>query len=271
MVTELLVALAPKSAKSASKTVPVAITAFSAKQRDIIGIKTVQEILSDFTPGLSYYAIADRAYIRGIEAQHHDFWAPPPASRSTTTASTTARTARVSLQHDSLFIGNIEVDRGPQNSLHGSNADGGVINYIEKRPTDSFYAEGRLGVGNYGYYSGEAVVSGPLSDKWRFRLGGSYSRQNGGYFNNLDGPDEGGQGPQGGGGTWRYLEAQIEGTVGDNLDIWAVASSGDFNSNFHTVATIGAIPETYAALATTPLTPNNFYRPRAASTAHRQR
>src|SRR5580698_2827482 len=47
------------------ETVPVAVTAFSAKQRDIIGIKTVQEI-SDFTPGLSYYAIADRAYIRGI-------------------------------------------------------------------------------------------------------------------------------------------------------------------------------------------------------------
>ena len=34
------------------ESVPVAITAFSSKQRDLLGLKTVQEI-SDFTPGLS--------------------------------------------------------------------------------------------------------------------------------------------------------------------------------------------------------------------------
>ena len=147
VVTELTVIANKRVEKIES--VPVAITAFSAKQRDIIGIRTMQEI-SDFTPGLSYYAIADRAYIRGI-------------GRNTTTLGTASGVAiyyngiyygangSVSLQHDSLFIGNVEVDRGPQNTLHGSNADGGVINYIEKRPTDSFYAEGRAGVANYVY------------------------------------------------------------------------------------------------------------------------
>jgi iron complex outermembrane receptor protein len=254
VVTELTVIANKRVEKIES--VPVAITAFSAKQRDIIGIRTMQEI-SDFTPGLSYYAIADRAYIRGI-------------GRNTTTLGTASGVAiyyngiyygangSVSLQHDSLFIGNVEVDRGPQNTLHGSNADGGVINYIEKRPTDSFFAEGRAGVANYGYYYGEAVVSGPLSDNWKFRVGGNWSTQNGGYFHNLDGPPEGGSGPQGGGGTWRYLEAQIEGKVGDHFDVWAMASSGDFVSNFHTVATVGAIPQNFQ-LATTPLTPNNFF------------
>ena len=44
-----------------------------------------------------------------------------------------------------LFISQIEVDRGPQNTLHGSNADGGTINYISQRPTKTFYAEGRVG------------------------------------------------------------------------------------------------------------------------------
>ena len=34
------------------ETVPVAVSAFTAKQRDIIGIKDTQD-LSDFTPGLS--------------------------------------------------------------------------------------------------------------------------------------------------------------------------------------------------------------------------
>src|ERR1019366_5716849 len=45
--------------------VPVAVSAFTAKQRQVLGITTTQQ-LSDFTPGLSYFASNDRAYIRGI-------------------------------------------------------------------------------------------------------------------------------------------------------------------------------------------------------------
>jgi iron complex outermembrane receptor protein len=256
VVGELVVIAEKREEKIES--VPVAITAFSAKQRDILGIKTVQEI-SDFTPGLSYYAIADRAYIRGI-------------GRNTVNLATAAGVAiyyngiyygangSVSLQHDSLFIGNVEVDRGPQNTLHGSNSDGGTINYIENRPTKSFYAEGRLGVQQYGYYGGEAVVSGPISDTWRVRAGGQYAVQNGGFFKNLDGPREGGVGPQGNGGHWYYMEGQIEGTIGDHLDVWGMASTGDFDTNFHTVATSGAIPETPNLTAGAGgLYPSDFY------------
>ncbi|HVM99506.1 MAG TPA: TonB-dependent receptor [Caulobacteraceae bacterium] len=239
VVEELTVVAQKREEKIES--VPVAITAFSAKERDVIGLRTVQEI-SDFTPGLSYYAIADRAYIRGI-------------GRNTVNLATAAGVAiyyngiyygangSVSLQHDSLFIGNIEVDRGPQNTLHGSNSDGGTINYIEKRPTRSFYAEGRLGIQQYGYYTGEAVVSGPISDNWRVRAGGQYAFQNDGFFHNLIGPNEGGVGPQGNGGRWYYFEGQIEGTIGEHLDVWGMASTGDFDTNFHTVATKGNIPE----------------------------
>jgi iron complex outermembrane recepter protein len=241
----------------AIESVPVAITAFSPKQREILGIRTVQD-LSDFTPGLSYYAVADRAYIRGI-------------GRNTVNLATAAGVAvyyngiyygangSISLQHDSLFIGNVEVDRGPQNTLHGSNADGGVIDYQSKKPTDSFYAEGRVGIANDGYYYGEAVVSGPINDDWKFRIGGNYSTQDGGYFHNFDGKPEGGSGPQGNGGNWQYFEAQLQGKIGDHLDVWAMASSGEFDTNFHTVASIGAIPETPALAGTDPLTPSDFY------------
>ncbi|HEY1426659.1 MAG TPA: TonB-dependent receptor [Caulobacteraceae bacterium] len=255
-VGELVVVAQKREQKIES--VPVAITAFSAKQRDILGIRTVQE-LSDFTPGLSYYAIADRAYIRGI-------------GRNTVNLATAAGVAiyyngiyygangSISLQHDSLFIGNIEVDRGPQNTLHGSNADGGVINYISKRPTDTLTAELRGGVANYDYYFGEGVISGPLNDNWKFRIGGSAAQQNGGYFHNLIGPPEGGSGPQGNGGKWWYEEGQLEGKVGDHLDVWAMISSGEFVTNFHPVATQGASPETpFLPNGAGVLTPNTFF------------
>src|SRR5579859_4297581 len=45
--------------------VPVAITAFGAEQRSLVGIQSIQD-LSDFTPGLHYSSINNRPYIRGV-------------------------------------------------------------------------------------------------------------------------------------------------------------------------------------------------------------
>jgi iron complex outermembrane receptor protein len=251
-VGELVVVAQKREQKIES--VPVAITAFSGKQRDIIGIKNTQD-LSDFTPGLSYYSIADRAYIRGI-------------GRNTTNLATASgvatyyngvyygANATIALQHDSLFIGNIEVDRGPQNTLHGSNADGGVINYISVRPGNELSSELRGGVDSYGYWFGEGAINVPLNDDWKVRVAGNFSQQNGGYFKNLIGPSEGGSGPQGNGGTWHYAEGQIQGTVG-HLDVWAMASSGEYDTNFHTVATIGALSN--YAFPSGALTPSGFF------------
>jgi outer membrane receptor protein involved in Fe transport len=100
--------------------VPVAVSAFTAKQRDLLGIQTTQE-LSDFTPGLSYFASNDRAYIRGI-------------GRNTVSLATESgvatyyngvyygANATIAEQHDSLFVSQIEVDRGPQNTLRKADA-----------------------------------------------------------------------------------------------------------------------------------------------------
>ena len=44
---------------------PVAITAFSAQRRAIMGIQIIQD-LADFSPSLNWTDITDRVYIRGI-------------------------------------------------------------------------------------------------------------------------------------------------------------------------------------------------------------
>jgi iron complex outermembrane receptor protein len=235
--------------------VPVAITAITARQRDILGIETVQQ-LSDFTPGLSYYAIADRAYIRGI-------------GRNTVNLATESgvatyfngvyygANATIAEAHDSLFIGQIEVDRGPQNTLHGSNSDGGVINYISTRPTKSLYAEGRIGVQNYDEEYAEAVVSGPINDHLRVQVGGNYSNQTGGFFRNLIGPPEGGYLPQGNGGKSQYFEAQFDANIGEHLDAWGQIATSDYETNFHTVSTVGNLKD--FEFANGDLTPGAFF------------
>ena len=222
------------------ETVPVAITAYSAEQRAMIGIQTLQD-LTDFTPGLSYTPIDDRPYIRGV-GRNTDNLSTASAVATYYNGVYYGANAAIILQKDDLFIGNIEVDRGPQNTLHGSNSDGGTILYTSQRPTNSYYAEARVGVANYGEYMGEAVISGPINDNIKFRLGGMFTDDSGGYFRNLDGPAQGGNISLGSSGTEHYLEAQVQANFG-HLDIWGMASSGDSNANYHDAENIGNIPD----------------------------
>ena len=50
------------------ETTPVAISAYTSQQRDLVGIASLQD-LTDFTPGLTYTSYDNRPYIRGIGRQ----------------------------------------------------------------------------------------------------------------------------------------------------------------------------------------------------------
>lgn len=236
------------------ESVPVAITAFGADQREKIGIKTLQD-LTDFTPGLAYDSSSNRPSIRGVGRNTDNL----------TTASAVATyyngvyygaNPSVALQKDDLFVGTIEVDRGPQNSLHGSNADGGTISYMSQRPTHSFYAEGRVGVSNYDTSMAEAVVSGPINDNLRFRIGATTTDAAGGYYKNLNGSAQGGPIALGANGRDFYGEAQIDANI-DKLDIWAMASTGEFWTGRTNGNAVGNLPDNYAL--NSGFQPNSFY------------
>ena len=249
-----LVVVAEKREQSI-ETVPVAVTAFSAQQRVLMNIVKVQD-LSDFSPGLSWTDVDDRLYIRGI-GRNSDNLNNTSGVAIYYNGVYYGANAAIELQKDDLFIGNIEVDNGPQNTLHGSNADGGLIQFSSQRPTDTMYEEVRAEVDNYSEYRTEFVVSGPLDDHWKFRLGGNYSQMTGGYFNNLDGAPQGGNLVLGGGGQTHYLEGQIQGTW-DKFDLWAMVSSGDFSANTKGDAVLGNVPFTEFTAADT-LTPSDWY------------
>ena len=254
-VGELVVVATRREEKIES--VPVAITAFSGQQRSLLGIQTVQD-LTDYTPGLSFTSIDNRPYIRGV-GRNTDNLSTASAVATYYNGIYYGANASTLLQKDDLFIGNIEVDRGPQNGLHGSNADGGTIDYTSQRPTDHYYAEVRTGIANFGEYFTEGVVSGPITDNIKFRLGANYTDMSGGYFNNLE-PGQGAQGgnlPNGSSGTSRYFEGQLQGKF-NNLDVWVMASAGDFATNYHTVDAVGNIPDT-AFVAANPFEPSGFF------------
>ncbi|MDR2857677.1 MAG: TonB-dependent receptor [Novosphingobium sp.] len=62
-------------------------------------------------------------------------------------------------------IERIEVLNGPQGTLFGRNATGGLIRVITRDPGDRPEFSGRLGFGNYNTFSGDAYAAAPLSDK----------------------------------------------------------------------------------------------------------
>lgn len=78
----------------------------------------------------------------------------------------------------------VEVLKGPQGTLFGRNATGGLVHYVISKPTDEF--EGRVD-GTYGRFNSaklEGVVNLPLSDTVALRVSGLLDR-NDSYWKNV--------------------------------------------------------------------------------------
>lgn len=191
--------------------VPVAISAFTNKQRDLVGINTVQD-MTNFTPGFTYQSANDRASMRGI-------------GRLTNVHSVDGA---VSIYIDGLFttstvlaggppldVERVEILRGPQGTLYGRNAIGGTVNVISVRPTHDFYAEVRAIAENYGFTNLQAAVSGPIADNLQFRVSGYKLDQRKGYFKNVaGGPSEGSKRDE------YQIQAQLQAQLGESADLW---------------------------------------------------
>lgn len=80
----------------------------------------------------------------------------------------------------------IEVLRGPQGTLFGRNATGGVVNVLTAKPDLSgFGAAGEFEYGNYESITARGMVNVPVGDSFGVRLAGIYLNRDG-YTENLN-------------------------------------------------------------------------------------
>jgi iron complex outermembrane receptor protein len=225
--------------------VPVAVSAFTSKERDLIGIETVQD-LTDFTPGLGYSNALDRAFIRGVGRDTNNLATQPGVA---TYNDGVYNSSVFAAAGDPLFLERVEVLRGPQGTLYGRNSIGGTINAISRRPTNDWYAEVRANIANYRSYNFEAAISGPINDALRFRFAAYRNTQQDGYFNNLAIPGN----TSGGKNNSFYWEAQLEWDIVSDAQFWIKASQVGSETGFRTFNTIGSY--SYSPLAPGSLSP----------------
>lgn len=135
------------------------------------------EALATTVPGLVIQRdVVGKAVIRGIGTENFTVGGDPGVATYVDGAYIARSSSGI---FDFFDVERVEVLRGPQGTLYGRNATGGVINVISKAPTDYLEVRGSFTYGNYDTMRGEAAISGPITEGIRARVAGLYSKRDG--------------------------------------------------------------------------------------------
>ena len=192
--------------------VGVSVTAFDASQMRELGITNATDI-GDVTPGVLFTKTSSSSAlsalsIRGIAQSDFSLNQEAPNAIYLDEVYISSPGAAAFALYD---LNRIEVLRGPQGTLFGRNATGGLAHYITERPTDEFEAYLEAGTGSESQVKVEGAISGPLSDRVRGRLAASYESIDGWWKNHNPGVDDFYDQET------RGVRAQLEFDVTDNL------------------------------------------------------
>jgi iron complex outermembrane receptor protein len=170
--------------------VPIAITAFNAEQIENLGLRTSTELAS-MTPGVtltrSSGGLHNMFNIRGVAQQDFSDMAEAPNAVYVDEAYLVFTNAQRFAMFD---MERVEILKGPQGTLFGRNATGGLAHFVTRKPTDTFEGYGRFTYGSYDQTTFEGAVSGPLSSRVSARAAVMYDRHDEITNNLLPGADD---------------------------------------------------------------------------------
>jgi iron complex outermembrane recepter protein len=164
--------------------VPIAITAFSGAQMSAMGVQESFDIAT-FTPGVhisgNLAGQNTQFSIRGVtQNDFNDIIEAPNAVYLDEGYIAVAQGQTFAV----FDINRVEILKGPQGTLFGRNATGGLVNYVSNKPDfEQFGGYVDLTAGQYDVennanrYTIEAAMTGPLSDTIAGRLAIRYNQQ----------------------------------------------------------------------------------------------
>ncbi|MEH6581847.1 MAG: TonB-dependent receptor [Halioglobus sp.] len=169
-----------------AQDVGIAITAYTGDQLDQLGFTKSSDI-ARFTPGVSVGGnLAGQNLqftIRGVaQNDFNDQTESPVAVYIDDTYVAMAQGQRFAMYD----LDRVEVLKGPQGTLFGRNATGGLAHFVSRRPTNELDGYIQAGYGDYDRFKLEGAIGGPISDTISGRLSGYYHEQDGYLENSYD-------------------------------------------------------------------------------------
>ncbi|MSO97876.1 MAG: TonB-dependent receptor [Rhodospirillaceae bacterium] len=180
-VLEEIIVTARKREESLQE-IPLSVTAFTASDISKRSLQDMKDI-ARFTPGFSFTDFGGGG-------------ATTPVIRGATQVTGNLE-QNVSFFFDGIYlprnyvtnlgfsnIERVEVVKGPQSARYGRNAFMGAVNYVSKRPTEEWGAEGTLTAGNHRRWDAAGSVSGAIvPERLRVRASADYSKFDGSWRN----------------------------------------------------------------------------------------
>ncbi|MBT2245951.1 TonB-dependent receptor [Sphingobium sp. BHU LFT2] len=174
-LSEDIIVTAQKDRQTLQRT-PAAITAIQSTEIVTRGITDLVSV-QNFVPSARIQAqgASVEVYIRGIGTTNDFANTEPPVAF----AINGVYVPREAMSTPFFDIDQIEILPGPQGTLYGRSAIGGIVNVTLKRPTHEWETQAIGEVGNYGLFHGTLVQNIPVSDNFALRAGVDYTNRNG--------------------------------------------------------------------------------------------
>lgn len=183
-VVEDVIVTAQKRAESI-QDVPIAVSAFSAETLDAMKIEGGSELLRAI-PNVAFSKANFSMYnfsIRGIGTKAVSASSDPAVAVS---FNNTPLIRNRLFEQEYLDVNRVEVLRGPQGTLYGRNATGGVVNMIPNLPGPDFDAMLKAEAGNFGSMRGQMMINIPLTDTFWVRGAAGLTKREGFDYNTFN-------------------------------------------------------------------------------------
>jgi len=161
-VLEEVTVTAQKREQSA-QDIPVTVSVLSGEDLLYLGIENSNAV-ADYTPGLMVSPVFGKGNIPNIAIRgvglndFRDYHESPSAVY----VDEVYKATLASLDFQLFDIDRVEVLKGPQGTLFGRNATGGLISYVTRKPTEETEGYARVGAGSFGQIRAEAAVGGGI-------------------------------------------------------------------------------------------------------------
>lgn len=144
------------------QNVPIAVSAATADTLRSSGLTNTEQLMT-LVPGLvvTKQRVSSAPYLRGVGTQNVAVGDEPNVS---TYVDGVYMASNAVIAFDLNNIARVEVLRGPQGTLFGRNATGGLIQVITRDPSRDTSVEGTVGYENYNTFRGSLYVTTGLSD-----------------------------------------------------------------------------------------------------------